>query len=230
MNLLIVDIETTTADIETAAIIEIACCLWSVEHRCVLSAYSTLVQSETNPAEHVNGISPGVLSFGHASSADRAFASVGHFVAKTDVIAAHNGDGFDRPVLERHACPWTTTKPWLDTMDLDWPRASSSRALIQVAAAHHVPIGKVHRAMSDVMLVASLLERAAELGDIEAMIAKGLRPKATYEVAEKGFSEERNKKSKDAGFRFDAPTKTWRRRMAKDDASSLPFAVKEVGP
>lgn len=223
----IVDLETTSADPATASIVEIAVCLWSVEHRIVESVFSTTVRATENPAEHVNGIPTAALT--DATVQERAFASVGHFIAKADVIAAHNGDAFDRPILERLACPWVAPKPWLDTMDLEWPRACTSRALIQIAASHGVPIGTVHRAVDDVLLVARILERCTELGsDLPAMIAKAMRPKATFAVAATGFDEARNALAKANGFRWESAAREWRRTMAVDDAETLPFAVRQV--
>lgn len=224
MRVAIVDLETTTPDPQTAAIVEIACCVWSADRRTVESAFSTLVRASDNPAEAVNGISPAALV--EATPLDRALVTVGHFVGRADVIAAHNGDAFDRPILERHTCPWVATKPWIDTMDLDLPRPSSSRALVQLAVAHQVPIGTVHRAIDDVLLVARLLERAGELGhDIEASIAKALRPRARF-VAD--VPRSRNDELKASGFRWDRDRKEWWKRMAIEDASTLPFDVREV--
>ena len=50
----------------------------------------------------------------------------------------------------------------------------------------------------------------------------GIPPAAT------DFDRARNELAKQHGFRFDDPTKTWRRRMPIEETSTLPFAVKEV--
>ena len=232
--LLIADLETTTADPATAAIVEVACCLWDIEARTVLSVYSTTVHAIDNPAEHINGIPQAALA--DAPSVNRALASVGHFVAKSDLICAHNGDSFDRPVLEQHACPWVDSKPWVDTMDFEFPRFSSSRSLIALAAAHGVPIGTVHRAVDDVLLVARLLERAAELGaDIRAMVEKAMRPKVRvaavtpkpWEIAEAEWQELKGRLLA-AGFRFDSVKKSWERDMPVDDIAGLEFEARVV--
>lgn len=227
MNLLFIDLETTSAEVETARIVEIACCLWNVESRTILGVFSALTQCDENPAQHVNGIDPAALV--NATPVDRAFATVGHFVAKADILAAHNGDGFDRPIMERYACPWTHPKPWVDTMEMTYPRTSSSRSLVAIALAHGVPIGTVHRAFDDVLLLARLFERASELGaNIPALLEHAMRPKRIFEVASKAFDPEQNARSKAAGFRWDAPTKSWRKKMAPEDCASLGFAVREV--
>ena len=232
--LAIVDLEATNPDPATAAIVEVACCLWDVERRIVTSVYSTTVYAAENPAQHINGIPAEALV--DAPAVNRAMASVGHFVEKADLIAAHNGDSFDRPVLEQHACPWVDSKPWVDTMDFSWPRHSSSRSLIALAAAHGVPIGTVHRAVDDVLLVARLLERAAELGaDIPAMLDKAMRPKVLvaavtpkpWEMAEEEWAALKGKLL-EAGFRFDSAAKRWAKKMPVESIAELPFDARIV--
>lgn len=223
MILAIVDLETTSADPATAAIVEIACCLFDTDHRIVTSAFSTTVQADENPAAHINGIPAAVLA--NATALDRAFATTGHFVNRADVLVAHNGDAFDRPILERFACPWTNA-PWLDTMDVEWPRASTSRSLIQIAAAHGVPIGTVHRAIDDVLLVARLFERAAELGaDLGALIQRAMRPKKLVAAV---LPYDRKDEAKAKGFRWQAEAKRWTKSVFVDDIATLGFDVKEV--
>jgi DNA polymerase III epsilon subunit-like protein len=202
--LAIIDLETTTADPATARIVETACCLWSVDHRAVINTVSMLVQGTENAARDINHIPDALLPMG--SPIDRALTFIGHFVAKADVIAAHFGETFDRPVLEAHACPWVASKPWLDTNDIEYPR-QSGRSLLAIAHVHGVQIGTLHRATDDVLLVARLLERLGELGaDVPALIARAMRPKVRVIVADTSFSEERNAQAKTAGFTFDRAT------------------------
>ncbi len=229
----IVDLETSSADPTSCAILEIAVCLWSVEHRTRIQTYSTLVFAEENPAANVNHIPPEALHL--APRFDSAFKSIGFFVNKADAIAAHNGEDFDRLVLERYRCPWAASKPWIDTMDLDWPR-ESSKSLLAIAHAHGVQIGPMHRAGDDVTCLASLLERCAELGhDVQRMLERAMRPKSKYVVVEQGrfpWDQKRllNEQYKKAGFRWDGESGVWWRRLVPEDVPSLalPFDVREV--
>lgn len=233
-TLLILDLETTSADPATAQIVEIACALWSVPHRTITSVYSTLVETAENPAEHVNGICAAATQ--GAPSAERAVRTVEHFAAKSDAIVAHNGDAFDREILRRERSPLSTARPWIDTMDVEWPRASSSRSLLALAAAHGVPIGTVHRAVDDVLLLARLLERAAELVHVETMLARAMRPKVLVEAVtpkpwEMPDDEWAALKAQlvEAGFRFESAPKQWARRMPIEDVGELPFETRVVG-
>ena len=53
-RILIVDVETTGVDAAKDRVIELGFVLWSVEHRCILEAYSSLISHHENPAEAVN--------------------------------------------------------------------------------------------------------------------------------------------------------------------------------
>ncbi len=77
--------------------------------------------------------------------------------------------------------------------------------------------------------MARLFTRARELGaDLEAMIAKGLRPRALFEVADRGFDANRNEHAKAAGFRWVPERKSWERTMAIEDAAGLPFRTRQI--
>lgn len=233
-TLCILDLETTTPDPRTAQIVEIACALWSVPHRMLTSVYSTVVRVADNPAESINGIAAAATE--GAPDVLRAMTTVGHFAAKADVIVAHNGEMFDREILRRERNPLSTARPWLDTMDVEWPRAGGSRSLLALAAAHGVPIGTVHRAMDDVLLLARLLERVAEMADLETLLARAMRPKVLvealtpkpWEMAEEEWAALKATLV-EARFRFDAPTKRWARRMPAEDMGALPFEARVVG-
>lgn len=223
-TLAIVDLETTSADVETCKIVEIACVLYSVPHRAVINVVSTLVQANENPAAEVNHIPEALLTT--AAPLDRAFKFVGAFVAKADVIAAHFGDTFDRPVLEGNGCTWTSSKPWIDTNQVAWPRMPKSRSLLSIAHAHGCQIGVLHRAMDDCLLTARLFERAAELGaDVPILVEKALRPRVTVQAL---VSYDDRSKAQEAGFQWDRDSRRWLRRMPIEDVEALGFPAQEV--
>jgi DNA polymerase-3 subunit epsilon len=219
----IIDTETTSTDPATGHLLEVALALWSVEERALVRARSWLVQgAETNEAIAVNGIRPSLLR--HGGPREDIVRLVSNIVFKEcSIIVSHNIE-FDRkwlPELDRYH--WVCSQD-----DIEWPRYSSSKGLTAVALAHGIGVVDAHRALADVLTVARLLERVAEIADLDAILAKAMRPRAVFEVAEKGFSEARNALAKESGFRWDAPTKSWRRRLALEDASTMPFAVRRV--
>ena len=74
--------------------------------------------------------------------------------------------------------------------------------------------------------MARLFTRAKELGvDLSAMLARGLRPKATFVAM---VPIEQKDLAKEAGFRWDPAKKQWKRMMAIEDAEALGFPVKQI--
>jgi DNA polymerase-3 subunit epsilon len=221
--LTIIDLETTGTDPKADRVVEIGAVLWSVEFLSVVAAFSTVVVGEGNAASAINGIPEGLIPSGMA--ADRAWRQVSGWVERSTAIVGHNADAFDRLFVP---AGWDQGKPWIDTMtDVAWPRPSSSRSLVALTLAHGLGVSHAHRALTDCMLIARLFERSAELGgDIPAMLARALRPKGTYVVADTNFDEARNALAKTAGFRWEKPH--WVRKMAHADVAGLPFAVREL--
>ncbi len=231
-NICIVDTETNglgpmgDPPNETDSIIEIGAVLWSVEHACVLGCFSELIYAAKNDAVSANGIpAASLVTAIHATSVVHHLREM---AKRADVAMAHNAK-FDRAFLklEFGADEGAMGKPWICSMDdLEWPRPSSSRALTSIAIAHGVGVVQAHRALTDCMLIARLLERCVELGtDVQAMLQRGMRPKKTYRAV---VSYENRKLAKDARFSWDAEKKTWTRRMAEEDVSALPFKCVEV--
>lgn len=215
----ITDTETTGLSPETDRCIEVAVVLWSVEHRTILECFSSLIRGEGNAAEAINAIPAAVLP--SARDPHDVWDRVACLVDKADVMAAHRAE-FDRsfyPANLREAKPWLCTK-----FDVQWPRAKLGAPLTEAALAHGLGISHAHRALTDCLTIARLLERVAEMGhDVGAMIERGLRPKARF-VALVSYDD--REKAKAAGFAWDGTRREWSRTMAVADAAELPFKVR----
>jgi DNA polymerase-3 subunit epsilon len=220
-RVLILDTETTGIDPAKDRAIEVGAVLWSVEHRTIDRCYSAILRGEGNAAEAVNGIPAAALPF--ATAPDFAWDTVGTMAGGADAFVAHSAD-FDRGFTPE---PLARLLPWICTIDdVQWPRASDSRSLVALALAHGLGISHAHRALTDCLTIARLLERVAEMGhDVGAMLARGLRLKAKFQAL---VSYETNALAKTAGFRWDAAAKIWWRKMAVDDVAALPFKVRQV--
>lgn len=221
-RLLILDTETTGLDPKVDQAIEVGAVLWSVEHRTVLSCFSALIEANGNAAEAVNGIPSAALL--NIEKAPKVWQAVEEWGRTANAVVAHNAD-FDRSFVPRecalHDLPWICSCD-----DIQWPRASDSRSLVALALAHGVGVSYAHRALTDCLLLARLLERCAELGhDVAAMLARGLRPKATFAA---NVTYETNHLAKAAGFRWDPQARRWWRKMAIEDVTSLPFKVRQI--
>ena len=223
-TVLLLDTETTGTD-ERAVCIEVAAVLYSVQYASVVAAYSSLIRADANPAEAVNRISPELVRTG--SAAANVWNDVANLAGEAEAIVAH-GVEFDRRFVPVDVyADHRSSIPWICSMeDLAWPRASSSRGLVAVALAHDVGVESAHRALADVMLLARLLTRVRDMGvDLESFLARGLRPKARFAVADRRFDPARNEVAHAHGFRWKAEERAWIRTMAIEDAGSLPFEV-----
>jgi DNA polymerase III epsilon subunit-like protein len=226
-TLLLLDTETTSLDPTTGQAIEVAVTLYDVASACPLESYASLIRADRNEAEHVNGIP--VAALAKARPADFVWAYVDAVAVLADAVVAHQAS-FDRAFVPAHvasAIPWICSKD-----DLLWPRAlREGDSLVNLVLAHGLGIGHAHRAAADTDMLARLFTRTRELGtDLQTLLARGLRPKALFAIADRSFNAERNALAKELRFRWEADKKMWTKVMAKEDAAKLPFDVVEVAP
>ncbi len=219
-RILIIDTETTGLDPAVDKAIEVAAILYSIEYATVIAAYSSLMRNDGNAAESINRIPAAALA--DVPAWDHAWSPIGGMLATAGAIIAHNAE-FDRGFVPRdllEALPWVCSKN-----DLEWPKQEKpGMSLVSLALAHDLGVATAHRAMADCDLLARLFTRSRELGaDLGAMLARGLRPKASF-VALVPF--ERKDEAKAAGFQWDAAKRQWLRTMAIEDAAALPFPTR----
>lgn len=217
-RVLILDTETSGLDPKSGHLLEVAVAQYSIAHG-LIRAHSWIVKAPSNEAYVVNGIPVELVRDDHGAVDSRNLDKVLHSLCETsDAIVAHSAE-FDRqwlPDLER---------PWICTCDdVTWPRQTTSKSLVAIALAHGVGVSSAHRALADVMTLVALFNRVRESHDLGAMLARGLRPKARF-VSLAPF--DRKDEVKAAGFRWDAAQKVWTRMMALEDASALPFEVRQ---
>ena len=217
-----VDVETTGLLPETDRIVEVGCVLWSVEHRCIICAWSDLVVGDGNAAEAINRIPPAALP--HGIEIDSAINLL-HAHAMADALVSHRAE-FDRSFLE--AAGFRSQVPWIcSKFDIEWPRSKVGDGLVPTALAHGVGVTRAHRALTDCLTLAYLFERVAESHDLGPLLERALRPKATFQAL---VSYDEREMAKSAGFQWDGAKKRWTRRMAAEDAGLLGFRTQEVQP
>lgn len=216
-TILILDTETSSLDPSTGHLLEVAVIRFSVEHATELDSAAWLVKAPSNEAEHINGIPVAALDYGY--SLDETRSRVAQWSGNVDAIVAHSD--FDQKWIG------DTGRPWIDSCnDLEYPRPSPSRSLAALCLAHGLGVSEAHRAMADCRLLVRLFERCHELGhDLDTMLRGGLRPKGHF-VSLAPF--EQKDLVKQHGFRWDATSKHWWRKMAIEDAGKLPFRVQQM--
>lgn len=195
MLILGIDFETTGLNIPTIGVTEIGMVLWDTELRAPVKLFGTLVDPGsyavwegatelTMAAVDVNGITPEICDkFGMED--EKALKYVLSWYSSADVACAHNGNNFDRPLLdkwaERYGLDSQKTKLWIDTRaDIERPVKMSGR-LTYMAADHGFLNPFPHRAMFDVMTMLTILNKyeldpILELAKSPTRVIKALVP------------------------------------------------------
>ena len=221
-------LDVTLADTETdgldGPVIELALVRWNVQHACIVSTWSSLVMHHQNRGESVNRIPADALDRGLLKS-DIA-TRLCEELPKAPVILGWNIQ-YDRQGLEELVSvplPFT----WVDAMNVAWPLAKPYAPLYEVALANGVPIVQAHRALSDCLTLARLLERMAEQGiNVRELLRKAAEPRRLYQGLQK-FED--NQTAKDMGFWWEQGRKMWLRRATPSEVAALPFPCREVPP
>lgn len=222
MKLFLFDTETSGLEASDPCI-EAAGEIFCTKHAAPVETFGSLIRSEKNDAEFVNGIPMSMLA--EAPLPEEVWPRIVAMAAKCDVIVAHRAE-FDIKFVppEMQQMKWCCSK-----FDIDWPKArGKSEHLLHLALAHGVGVVHAHRAMSDVNTLSRLFSRVAEMGsDIDAMIAKATRPKEKF-ISLAPFEQKDVVKAN--GFAWDPRAKVWYRSMPPEDVEALPFKVRKCFP
>jgi DNA polymerase III, epsilon subunit and related 3''-5'' exonucleases len=222
-SLLILDTETTALSADEGQCIEVGAILFHVPQRAVLAQVSFLLPAASNPAVHVNGIAAAITQLPQPWQAGlQCFEAM---VGAADALLAHNA-AFDRQWFGRGALP-AIHKPWICSMeDIPWPAERHLRATPRCATwpwPTALPVWAAHRALTDCIYLAQVLERCP---DLEQLLATALEPRRLFRAC---LSYNERQQAKDAGFRWNDPVRgAWSRRLSEREAAALPFAVQPL--
>jgi superfamily I DNA/RNA helicase/DNA polymerase III epsilon subunit-like protein len=155
----VVDVETTTNDVEKAEVVEIAAV--RVRDRAIVEELASLVRPDgPMGAEEIHGITEadvaGAPTFAEVWPRVRAFCGA-------DTLVAHNGHHFDFPVLERLSGEKLTGT--YDTLPLARRLVTGSAGLVALAKQFGVDAGHSHRALDDVRTLAKVFLALRVLND-----------------------------------------------------------------
>jgi len=165
MIIAIVDLETTGLDTLNDRILEVACILFDTEAHRIVEQYSQLVywpKLSIPPAvTKIHGITE-ELCEAYGVEIDIALGYFTATVDKSDFIIAHNGNGFDKPIMWNHYRKSNITPPnipWADSRtDIPYPQHISTRKLLHLAAEHGLQILPGHEAYNDCRMLLDLLK------------------------------------------------------------------------
>jgi DNA polymerase-3 subunit epsilon len=225
------DVETTSADIKTAGVVEVGI----VEYDTVLRTVTKLMGFLVNPGEvlwepeveKIHGITP-AMTVEYGIQNEKALKQTLHWMQSVDYIAAHNGLNFDKAMMEEWAYRLGYTVPnlpWLDTMlDIDLPPKSSSR-LSYMAADHSFLNPFPHRACFDVLTMLKIMEHY----DFDSMFERAKSPAIHLEALV--FFQDKDL-AKERGYFWKADTKQWLKRMRLSqvpvEEARVPFKVRVI--
>lgn len=231
----IIDTETTGIDHANDTCIEVAAVEYSIKEKSVLTCFSSVITTDASNEEagKVNHIPQAILQENYARSAESVWRITNSVARRSSAILAHNSD-FDLGWVPE-GDPLRKL-PWIDTCWMvTWPQQSRQGGrLIDLALEHGLGVVDPHRALSDCLLLARLMCRCSEMGhDVEALLARGLRPTAWVEAL---VSYDDRDLAKERGFKYlpilgrekDRKPKGWVKKMAIDDIETLPFSAKKV--
>ena len=142
---------------------------------------------------------------------------------RAEYIMAHNGRGYDYPMLEalflRHGKEMPP-KVWIDSSsDIEYPRKIKQRSLMALEHHHGFLNPFPHRAVTDVMSMLKIasqydLDRMAHLAtsSVVELVAEFSAPNWNDPEEVHKFNLIKNKVAK-SGFRWNPKRKTWSRRV-----------------
>lgn len=219
MLLLGLDFETTGLDFAKDRIIEVGAVLWDTTRGVPVRMLSELVSHPDS--DECPEVSEEITRITGITQADLDQFSVPWMEARralngmalaADAVVAHNGTGFDQPMLCAHLDRLEHSQaphleiwrgPWIDTCtDVDYPPAITTRKLTHLAAEHGFLNPFPHRAVSDVLTMLKVLSHY----DIGPVLESSRQPSFTVRAM---VSYDDREKAKARGYRWDGGKKVW---------------------
>lgn len=226
------DVETTGLDTKTDSIIQLGLVLWdtAATGKKAKGKYDYLVNWPNLPPLseeilRVTGINDADLT-AYGSPPGEAFRIILATLEVVDAILAHNGNIFDRPMLENN-CKRLGLEPpkklWMDsTTDIEFPPHITTRKLSHLAAEHSFVNPFPHDAICDVLTMLKI----ADLYDWNKTLAFAQSPtlliKAHTTFEQKELAKKQN-------FKWNAEDKCWFKSIKDFQLEAAEKAAKEAG-
>jgi DNA polymerase-3 subunit epsilon len=145
---------------------------------------------------------------------------------KADYIVAHNGNEFDKLVLEEELKRYGSnmpSKPWIDTKtDVPYPKRIKTTKLSYLCAEHGFANNTAHRALFDTQAMLRVLSQY----NFDDVVALAKQP-TVYAIANVSFQEKHL--ARDRGYYWNPDAKKWYKAMkesaAIEEKNSAPFEV-----
>lgn len=222
MLILGLDTETNHYDPQIAKITEIGGVLWDTDLGQPLEFQSDLILETdigTLPPEivEITGITDGMLAK-YGKDPYQAIINFKLLYDKADVIVAHNGTNFDRPLMRNFLCRYLnqeqlsafSSKHWIDTLtDVDYPKLCSHRSMTYLQGFYKTVNPFPHRAVTDVLMMLTIIQNNFKWEDIlDISYSPTLRFIAEVDYHNRDVA-------KDAGFKWDSARRIWFKDIKK---------------
>ena len=230
---------------DTDRVTEVGALLWDWEVAQPVSFHSFLLDEPGRPditeeLVELTGITDSML-FNHGFKKEdipRQLEALIQDMDKADYIIAHNGRGYDQPMLEALFKRYDKNLPikvWIDSSsDIEYPRSMKQRSLMALEHYHGFVNPFPHRAVTDVMSMLKVasqynLDRMAQLAisPVVELVAEFSPPNWNDPEEVEKFNRIKNKVAK-SGFRWNPQKKIWSRRVHRLllDEKKLEFEFK----
>lgn len=218
------DFETTNLLTPTTRPVQVACITVDTDTFHVVEAYETLIyrsdyEESSKEAFDTHKIPLEILQK-RGKSPIEVFAIIAHTISNTDVICAHNGYGFDFPLLEQEFIRYGMTLPpkqRIDTKkDIKYPSKFRAFSLRHLAVDHGLIVDTtlLHGASYDVSLMLRILKNY----DVNQVIVRANSPDIKVIAL---VPRELNHLVKEKQFRWEPESKTWWKSVKACDLPSF---------
>ena len=138
------------------------------------------------------------------------FEELIELINKADYVVAHNGNEFDKPILEAECARYgleMPSVPWVDTKtDVPYPKSIKTSKLSYLCAEHGFTNSGAHRALFDTL---SML-RVLSMYNIDEVLELSKQP-TVYCVASVSFADKHL--ARDRGYYWNPDAKKWYKAM-----------------
>jgi DNA polymerase-3 subunit epsilon len=202
-----IDFETTGLDLKNDRITEVGLVLWDSETKQPTQVAGFLVNTDkeiTPEIEKLTGITRKMVN-AYGKDEKYSFEIVLEMLSAADYVVAHNGNEFDKVLLENWANRESRPLPdklWIDTKT-DLPEAAYGRsASLKYMACDHGFVYDAHRAVSDVLAMLRILGTY----DVDLVIESAKQPTIRVQAL---VTFDTNKLAKERGYHWKPETKQW---------------------
>lgn len=203
-----IDFETTGLDTKNDRITEVGAVLWDPFEKKPLKIFHEFVKVDgplTPEITQLTGLTSEMLDK-YGKSFKQVAENMSEMFQHCTHVIAHNGSGFDRPLLQaecvRHEVGgWD--RPWIDSsMDVPFPPSITVRKLTYLAAEHGFVNPFAHRAVFDVLTMLTVVSKYDPLEVVRWSESPAVTIRAKVEYADR-------QKASSRGYRWDAERKWW---------------------